>query len=416
MKQMKLGLSKLMITNFFSLVTLQGVNFLLQFITFPFLFRTLGVEHWGIVSAGYTLIQYFIIFTDFGFNLSGTKYISQHRNNTEKINSYLNSAMIGRLLFGILSFIILSALIGIVPKFSNNPGFYLLFFGMVIGNVMFPMWFFQGMESMKYITLINVITKGISCICFFLFIRGSQDYLLVPVFYSAGYIASGIVSLYLIYRKMKMRFFFPAFKQIKYAVVDSSSYFLSRASIALTSSNTLILSFVCGDTAAGYYAAAEKIYQAYNQLIGPVTGVLFPHMAKTRDVPFFKRILKYISAGNVALVIFIFLLATPIFHIIYKDPGLSTDIFRIFSIGCLVTIPSMLVGYPFLAAMGHPLYTNWTVMCMSIFHIAGLSILYFFNVLNMYTVAMMVVVSETFLFALRIRGIIQFKLFSSPQS
>ena len=70
-----------MAVNFISLVLLQGVNYLLPLISFPFLFRVLGVERWGLVTFGYSLMQYFVMFTDFGFNLSATKYISQHRSD-----------------------------------------------------------------------------------------------------------------------------------------------------------------------------------------------------------------------------------------------------------------------------------------------------------------------------------------------
>lgn len=57
----------------------------------------------------------------------------------------------------------------------------------------------------------------------------------------------------------------------------------------------------------------------------------------------------------------------------------------------------MLLGYPFLAAMGHPLYTNYTVMTTSMVHITGLAILYVCGMIAPITVAMMVVVSETLL-------------------
>ena len=47
-----------MVTNFISLVLLQGVNYLLPLISFPFLFRILGVERYGLVTFGYALMQF----------------------------------------------------------------------------------------------------------------------------------------------------------------------------------------------------------------------------------------------------------------------------------------------------------------------------------------------------------------------
>lgn len=412
--RIKQKLNNPMITNFISLVLLQGVNYLLPLLSFPFLFRVLGVERWGLVSFGYSLMQYFVMFTDFGFNLSATKYISAHRDSTQKINSYLNSAMIGRFFLCSISFLILLFLILCFDKFSIESTFYLLYFGIILGNIMFPMWFFQGMENMKYITIFNIIAKSMSFIPFFIFIRKPEDYIYVPICYSVGFILAGIVSLYIVYYKMEMKWFVPSFSHIKYALKDSSTFFLSRASTSLfTTSNSFLLGLICGNTAVGYYSAAEKLYQAYNQLLLPFTGVLFPHIAKSKDVQFFKKVFYKITFTNLFCVLLALLLSPFVLQIVYgsADPNIL-GVFKILICACFVTIPSMLLGYPFLAAMGHPLYTNWTVVLTSITHIIGLSILYICKIIEPTTVAIMVVLSESLLIIFRIYGVKKFNLFS----
>lgn len=402
-----------MAINFISLALLQGVNYLLPLLSFPFLFRVLGVERWGLVTFGYSLMQYFVMFTDFGFNLSATKYISEHRNDLQKINSYLNSAMIGRFILCGISLTILLALISYFDKFSTESTFYLLYFGIILGNVMFPMWFFQGMENMKYITVFNIVAKSLSFIPFFIFIRKPEDYIYVPIFYSIGFVLAGIVSLFIVYFKMGMKWYFTSISQISSSLKDSSAYFLARASTSLfTTSNSFLLGLVCGNTMVGYYSAAEKLYQAYNQLLSPFTGVLFPHIAKSRDVLFFKKIFYRITFTNLFCVAAALLLASYVLDIVYgtADPNIL-EVFRILVTTCFVTIPSMLLGYPFLAAMGHPLYTNYTVMTTSVVHITGLVVLYIYGAISPITVAMMVVMSETLLILFRIWGVRRFRLF-----
>ena len=405
--RIKSKLKSPMAINFISLALLQGVNYLLPLLSFPFLFRVLGVERWGLVTFGYSLMQYFVMFTDFGFNLSATKYISEHRNDLQKINSYLNSAMIGRFILCGISLAILLALISYFDKFSTESIFYLLYFGIILGNVMFPMWFFQGMENMKYITVFNIVAKSLSFIPFFIFIRKPEDYIYVPIFYSIGFVLAGIVSLFIVYFKMGMKWYFSS------SLKDSSAYFLARASTSLfTTSNSFLLGLVCGNTMVGYYSAAEKLYQAYNQLLSPFTGVLFPHIAKSRDVLFFKKIFYRITFTNLFCVAAALLLASYVLDIVYgtADPNIL-EVFRILVTACFVTIPSMLLGYPFLAAMGHPLYTNYTVMTTSVVHITGLVVLYIYGAISPITVAMMVVMSETLLILFRIWGVRRFRLF-----
>lgn len=403
-----------MATNFFFLVLLQGVNYLLPLVSFPFLFRVLGVERWGLVSFGYVLIQYFVMFTDFGFNLSATKFISENRDDLNKINRFLNSAMIGRFILCGISFLILSILVFSFSKFKADAFFYILYFGIVIGNVLFPMWFFQGMETMKYMTLFNIISKTLSIIPFFIFIREPEDYLYVPVFYSFGFILAGVCSIYLVYGKMKMKWFMPKAHEVKDALKDSSTYFLSRASTSLfTTSNSFLIGIFLGNTAVGYYSAAEKLYQAYNQLLSPFTGVLFPHIAKSRNSIFFRKVYRRISYSNILCVSIALLLSSFILYVVYGETTPEAlSVFRTLLLACFVTIPSMLLGYPFLAAMGHPKFINYTLILISFIHILGLIILVIFDLFNITSVAMMVVFSETLLFIIRRRGVNKFNLFT----
>lgn len=410
-------LKRPMVSNFISLVLLQGVNYVLPLLSFPYLYYVLGVERWGLISFGYSFIQYFVMFTDFGFNLSGTKYIAEHRQEPKEVNLYLNSAFVGRLILGMLSFIILLAVILFVPRFQIEATFYLLYFGIIIGNIMFPMWFFQGMEKMKYITIFNLIAKSLSLLPLFFIVRHPNQYIYVPICYSLGYIIAGGFSIYFIYYKTAMKWYIPPIHKICFALKDSSSYFLSRASLSLfATSNTFVLGLVCGNTITGYYAAAEKLYQAYDQLVFPFSGVLFPHMAKTHDVSFFRKIFSKITLFNVLFVIIVLLCSYWIIDIIYH-PGNENILiaFRILLIACLWSIPAILIGYPFLAAMGHPNYTNMTVIITAFFHITMLIVLYLFNQISIPNISMLVVCSQFLLLSLRVFGIKKYNLLQNKQ-
>lgn len=405
-------LKKPMVNNFISLVLLQGINYILPLLSFPYLYHILGVERWGLISFGYSFMQYFVMFTDFGFNLSGTKYIAEHREQPEAINSYLNSALVSRLILGTFGFIILLSIILFVPRFQIEAVFYLFYFGIIIGNIMFPMWFFQGMERMKYITIFNLIAKSLSLLPVFFIVKNPSQYMYVPICYSLGYIIAGFFSLYFIYWKTPMKWYVPSLSQVYATLKDSSSYFLSRASLSLfATSNTFILGLVCGNTITGYYTAAEKLYQAYDQLVSPFSGVLFPHMAKTRDVGFFQKIFSKITIVNVLLIILVLLFSYWIIDFVYHPGNENTLIaFRILLLSCLWSIPSILIGYPFLAAMGHPNYTNMTVIATAFFHIAALFILYLFESVSIFNISILVVCSQFLLLFLRLQGVKKYHL------
>ena len=127
MKKINRVLQSRLFENFVSLGIVQGLNYLLPLITIPFLFNQLGVENYGLVNFSFAFIQYFIILTDFGFGLSGTRYVAAHRDNIEKTNRFLNSACLSRLGMCILSFWILLVCIFTIPAFSHHKLFTILF-------------------------------------------------------------------------------------------------------------------------------------------------------------------------------------------------------------------------------------------------------------------------------------------------
>ena len=140
---------KRLFENFASLFTLQGLNYILPLITFPYLVRVLGPDKYGLIAFAQAFIGYFVILTDYGFNLSATREVALNRDNDKKLSEIFSSVMIIKIVYMVLSFIILCTVVFSFEKFSHNWIIYIFAFGVVLGNVLFPVWFFQGMERMK---------------------------------------------------------------------------------------------------------------------------------------------------------------------------------------------------------------------------------------------------------------------------
>jgi len=268
-------------SNFLSLTVLQAANYILPLITLPYLVKVLGIEYFGLLAFATASIAYFGILTDYGFNLTATKEISIHRESREKTIEIFSSVMSIKFLLLLLNFLLLALLVFTFKKFEQHWEIYLLTFGTVIGQFLFPVWFFQGMEKMKYITYLNLISKSIFTIAIFVFVQEQSDVFLVPLFFSLGSIIAGIASLFLVYKTFNIHFEFQRFETIKRYLVDGWHVFLSRFYVSMyTTTNLLLLGLFTNNILVGYYAIAEKIVLAIAGIFEPLNQTIYPYLAR----------------------------------------------------------------------------------------------------------------------------------------
>ncbi|HCR3554786.1 TPA: oligosaccharide flippase family protein, partial [Morganella morganii] len=87
-----------MIKNLLSLLGMQGINYLIPLVTLPYLTHTLGGFQYGVLSTVLILVQYTVLFVDFGFNLSSTKKISENRDNNYLVNNIFWNTVFAKLI------------------------------------------------------------------------------------------------------------------------------------------------------------------------------------------------------------------------------------------------------------------------------------------------------------------------------
>lgn len=270
--------------NILSLFSLQGFNYILPLITFPYLTRVLGPDKYGLVVFALAFIGYFQILTDYGFNLSATREVSIHRADDTKISQIFSSVMVTKVFLMIISFIIMTLIVFSFEKFRSEWLLYFFTFGLVIGSLLLPTWFFQGMEKMRYISILNIVISLIYTVFMFMFVKTASDYLYVPLINSIGTIIIGIYSLSLVHRQFDVKFCKPSMGDIKHQMKEGWHLFISTMAISLyTTSNRFILGFFVSYTILGYYAVAETIVRALQGLITPISQAIYPYFSRLQS-------------------------------------------------------------------------------------------------------------------------------------
>ncbi|MBW1778605.1 MAG: flippase [Deltaproteobacteria bacterium] len=309
--------------NIVSLFILQGANYLLPLVTVPYLVRVLGPEHFGRIAFAQAFVQYFMVLTDYGFNLSATRSVALVRDNPTKLSNLFSAVMIVKTMLMALGFGLMLLIVWIFPGFSKDWTLYVLVYLKILGSVLFPIWLFQGLEQMRHITMLTILASTIIVVSVFTLVHQQSDYHTAAALNSSGMVIAGLFSLAVIPRLIKVRLNWPGLAQLRQVVSDGWHVFLSTAAISLyTSSNVFFLGLLTNPTAVGYFAASEKLIKAVQGFISPVSQAVYPHVATlsatSHDaaLAFIGKLLRLQGAATFALSLLLFFFASPVVYLL----------------------------------------------------------------------------------------------------
>jgi PST family polysaccharide transporter len=331
-------------SNYIYLLLIQGANFILPLIALPYLVITLGSEKYGLVMIAQSLAIFFTILVDFGFNISATREVAILKNDKEKLSQYFWNIYLIKIFLILITFLILLLLITFIDKFNTEPSVYICSFGLVIGQAIFPTWFFQGIEKMKMITIINVLAKVFFTISIFFFVLEPKNFEFVPILNGLGFIISGFIGF--IYSLKYIKFISPKYNLIIKIIKESRSLVVSNFAVNFyTSSNILILGFFGGDVIAGVYASMEKLVVATKSIYWPLYQAMFPYLSSKPKIEIYKTIHKLIFPmfiiGSI-LSLFIIFGSEDILSFVYNKDVLIVSYYKVFQILGLIALLSAL--------------------------------------------------------------------------
>jgi len=331
----------ILIENILSLLLFQGINYIFPIITLPFLVRTLGTETYGLYSFIFSFINYFVVFVDYGFNLTATREISVNRENPEKVSLIFCTVTLVKVILMLIGLVILVLLILFVDIFKENNTLYLASFLSVVGSVFYPVWFFQGVERMKTLVLINTVSKIIFTAALFIFISKSTDLILVVLFQSLAVVISGLAGLFIILRSYNIVFKTPSIKLLKEQIVNGVNVFVTIFSSTIFSNgNIFLLGILTDNVTVGHFAIADKIIRVFINITAPISTAIFPrvsHLYKQSTesaLAFLKKIAFSVSAVIILICILLLCNADILVHLITNE--------NIPEIGFLIRIMSFL--------------------------------------------------------------------------
>lgn len=394
-----------LLKNTIMLYILQFSTYLLSFIVVPYETRVLGPTFYGKLGVAMSIMVYFQLIIDFGFILSATEDVSRNREDLSFLKKTFTSVTVSKLILSVISFIVLLILCQAIPRWHEDLIFYILFFVATAINSMIPDYLYRGLEEMTAITVRTVLIKLFFTMMIFLFLKKPEQIWIIPLLNVIGNTAA-LVGVW-IHLKNKYGIVFTVIENsdVLNAIKRSSKFFYSRiATTAYTAANTVIIDLLTsGGNTVGYYTSSDKLITTGKSAMSPIADSLYPYMVKNRDFKLVKKVLLIAEPVIILGCAIVFIFAKPLCIWFFgAEYGPVAPILRVMLPIIVLILPSYILGFPTLTAMGLSKHANYSVIFGSVIHVINLVILYISGHMNEMTLAALITVAEALILGYRI--------------
>ncbi|SNS41781.1 polysaccharide transporter, PST family [Belliella buryatensis] len=312
--------------NFIFLSSIQVSNILINLVSMPILITSIGVDQFGLVNLSLSIIVISNIFVSFGFNLSGPRETAINQKSKKELSILLSRITVSKLLLATVVAVLLSMGIFIFNIFQEYQSILVFSLLILYSEATLSLWFFQGLEKMKLISVANVFSKLLYLLGIVLFIEQPNHSKFVNFLLGASGLTINVLVIFYVKFKMKIALIFPQIKEIYDSLKSNINFFLSNLTSYISiNGGLIILSFYSTPETLGNYSLAEKITMVIRLFPAILTQSIYPNAVKlfhNNLDAFFKFARKaYFLGLSISLIIsiFIYSLAPIIIKILSKN-------------------------------------------------------------------------------------------------
>lgn len=269
------------IQNFIFLAIIQASNVLISLISMPLLIQGIGVDQFGLVNLSLSIVVLANIFVSFGFNLSAPRDVAINQKNNTELSHLVSNIFSGKIILAtIASAIILIPIFGF-NLFQEYQIILIFSLFMLFSEATMPLWFFQGMEKMKLISIANIFSKLLFLMGIVLFIHSPDQSKWVNFLLGGAGFSINILLILYIHYELDITFYKPRLKQVFQSIQSNTLFFFSMlASHVSINGGLIILSFFANSTTLGMFSLAEKIGLVLRMFPALVIQAVYPNASK----------------------------------------------------------------------------------------------------------------------------------------
>ena len=247
-------------------------------ISFPYISRTLGVESLGQYNFANSIISYIVLIAGLGIETYAIREGARCREDESKISKLASQVFSINVFSSIVAYVVLGVLIVLVSKLQNYTAPLLILSTQVAFLTIGVGWVFSIYEDFLFVTVRSVVFQFVAIVAMFVFVKDSNDVVTYCIITASVIAVSNLLNFFVARKYCKIKFTLNL--NLKKHLIPILILFVSLASITIyTTSDAVILGFICGDYSVGIYAVSYKIYAIVKSVLFSAIVVSIPRMA-----------------------------------------------------------------------------------------------------------------------------------------
>ena len=282
----------------------QLFNLVTPLLVIPYIVTVCGEENFGKTAVGMAIAFFLIVFVDYGSDIIGLREVSVNRDNPIALNKIFTTTYVVKAVILIVVLIVTSAIFLSFPYFQSESKMFFLGLLVLLGQFINPTWFLQGIENVKWITVLNVISKTIYVIGIFLTIKNESDYIYINMWWGIGMIVSNFILFVLVVKKHQFSFLFVKKDEVVKHIRNDFSMFSSQIFVSLQLYAPVVLvSYFGNNLMAGQYRIVEQVIVIFKTYIFLFFNYVFPKVCFLVEFNYKKGIKNWIIYNGTNLIV-----------------------------------------------------------------------------------------------------------------
>jgi O-antigen/teichoic acid export membrane protein len=263
--------------NLARLLVLQALALLVPILLQLWLARALGPFSYGRSIFVGAVIAYFVLLCDFGFGWSATRLVAVHRTDPQRCSEVVSTTLAAKLTLLALGLALLALLVTLVAEFRKEALLLFAAYAGVLGAVLSPAWYFQGVERAHVPILADLAGRLLVAPAVVFCVTGPADLLLAIVLLAVGQLLGGAAAFVAMLRAPDLHWVAPSLRSVTRTLRQGAALFLSASAVSLyTATSGVVLGLLASREQVAYFGAAQKIVQAALNILIPFNTLLYP--------------------------------------------------------------------------------------------------------------------------------------------